>query len=154
LALAATEPAKLAGSIWDNAEEEYNNYTYRYKLQHAHVAVKGQLLAQMGWAVTPWLSGSVGIGFNRAFAYTNVATIFAARANNNFQSNTETAFTYTLGAGIQKALNNNWEIGIGYEFADWGKSTLHRAVNQTAGSGLALNHLYTNGIQFNITWLA
>ena len=74
-------------------------------------------------------------------------------ASPNFTTNTQTAFSYTLGAGIQKSFSKNWAAGIGYEFADWGNSQLNRAPDQTLGNGLALNHLYTHGLQFNITYL-
>lgn len=65
-----------------------------------------------------------------------------------------TAFVYTLSAGIQKALNSRWQVGAGYEFADWGQSQLGRASGQTLNSGLSLKHLYTNGILFNLTYVA
>ncbi|HHS9463875.1 TPA: outer membrane protein, partial [Legionella anisa] len=77
-----------------------------------------------------------------------------ALPNPDFADHTKTAFTYTLGAGVQKALNDHWQIGAGYEFADWGKSELGRAFGQTMNSGLALNHLYTNGVLFNLTYVA
>lgn len=32
--------------------------------------------------------------------------------------------------------------GIGYEFADWGRSQLNRALGQTFNSGLFLPHVY------------
>ena len=72
----------------------------------------------------------------------------------NFASNTTTAFTYTLGAGVQRYLNPHWQAGIGYEFADWGRSQLNRALGQTLNSGLSLSHLYTNGFLLNLTYLA
>ena len=154
LAIAATSDAKLSGEIWDDADSEFSNYIYSYKVQHTHVAVKGKLLADMGYWLIPWVSGSLGVGFNNAHSYTNTPTFFEAIPNANFTSNTETALTYTVGAGIQKALSTHWQVGAGYEFADWRKSQLHRAQGQTMGSGLTLNHLYTNGVLFNLTYLA
>ena len=59
-----------------------------------------------------------------------------------------------MGAGVQKALNNHWQVGVGYEFADWGKSTLGRSLGQTLNTGLSLNYFYTNGVLFNLTYLA
>lgn len=70
----------------------------------------------------------------------------------NFASNTTTAFTYTLGAGVQRHLNPHWQVGIGYEFSDWGSSQLNRASGQTLNSGLLLSHLYTNELLFNLTY--
>lgn len=77
-----------------------------------------------------------------------------ALATPDFKSHTETALTYTVGAGIQKALNAHWHVGAGYEFADWGKSHLNRAAGQTLNQGLRLNHLYTNGVLLNLAYLS
>ena len=154
LAVAVAGNAKLSGNIWDDADPQFNNYTYLYKVNHVHLALKGKLLADRGYWLTPWVSGSLGVGFNRAYSFSNTPTIFEAVPNNNFSSNTETAFTYTLGAGVQRVLNQHWQVGIGYEFADWGQSELGRASGQTLNSGLSLNHLYTNGFLLNLTYVA
>ena len=49
------------------------------------------------------------------------------------------------------ASNQHWQIGVDYEFADWGKSQLGRASEQTLNGGLVLNHLYINGVLFNLS---
>lgn len=153
LAVAAAGNAKLSGHIWDDADPQFNNFVYQYKIKHNHVALKGKLLADKGYFVTPWISGSIGVGFNRAKNFTNTPTIFEAITNPNFSSNTEASFTYTVGIGVQKALNDNWQVGVGYEFADWGRSQLGRALGQTFNQGLTLDHLYTNGVLLNIAYL-
>jgi opacity protein-like surface antigen len=153
-ALAMAGNAKLSGNIWDDASPQFNNYTYQYKVMHTHVALKGKLLVDRGYWLIPWVSASAGVGFNRASDFSNVPTIFEAVPNANFSSHTTTSYTYTIGAGVQKQLNKCWQIGMGYEFADWGKSELGRANGQTMNSGLKLDHLYTNGILFNITYFA
>ena len=154
LAVGIAGNADLSGHIWDDANPQFNNYTYNYKVNHVHLALKGKVLADRGYWLTPWVSGSLGVGFNHAYSFNNTPTIFEAIPNNNFSSNTETAFTYTLGAGVQRVLNQHWQVGIGYECADWGQSQLGRASGQTLNSGLGLNHLYTNGFLFNLTYLA
>lgn len=154
LAVAATGNAKLQGIIWDDADPEFNNHRYQYKVRNTRIALKGKLLVDKGYWVTPWLSASLGVGFNRAHSFINTPLIFEALPNPNFTNNTKTAFTYSLGAGLQKAFNKNWQVGVGYEFSDWGKSALGRAAGQTLNSGLTLNHLYTNGVLFNLTYVA
>ncbi|HAT1597667.1 TPA: porin family protein [Legionella pneumophila] len=154
LAVGFTSNASLGGVIWDDADSQFDNFTYRYTIQHSHVAVKGKLLADAGYWLIPWVSGSLGVGFNNAHSFTSTPTLFEAEPTPNFASHTQTAFTYTLGVGVQKPLNTHWQIGVGYEFADWGKSQLGRAAEQTQNSGLTLNHLYTNGVLFNLTYLA
>lgn len=102
----------------------------------------------------PWVSASLGVGFNNAYSFNNSSNLFQALPNPNFAPHTETAFTYTIGTGLQKILSQHWQVGVGYEFADWGQSQLNRASGQTLNSGLSLNHLYTNGLMFNLTYLA
>ena len=154
LAVATTANAGLSGDIWDDADPQFNNYTYNYQVRHTHIALKGKLLADRGYVLTPWISGSVGIGFNQAHDFSNKPSISQAVAMPNFSSNTQTSFTYTVGAGVQKALNQHWQLGVGYEFADWGGSQLGSASGQTVNNGLSLSHLYTNGFLFNLTYVA
>lgn len=155
LALAATGNARLQGVIWDDADPEFDNHRYNYKVRHTRIAVKGKLLFDSEtFMLTPWVSGSVGVGFNRARSFSNWPVIFEALPTPNFSDNTKTNFTYTLGAGVQKSLNAHWQLGIGYEFADWGKSKLGRSEGQTLNTGLTLNHLHTNGVLLNLTYIA
>lgn len=153
LAVGVTTDAALSGIIYDDAEPQFANYSYRYNVQHTHVAAKGKLVADMGYWAQPWVSASIGVGFNNAANFHNTPLIEEAVVNPNFKSRTETAFTYTVGAGLQKVLNEHWQVGVGYEFADWGKSYLGRASGQTLNRGLTLNHLYTNGVMFNVTYV-
>ena len=154
LAAATVGNAKLQGVIWDDADQQFDNYTYQYKVRHSQVAVKGKLLFDKGYRIMPWVSASLGVGFNHAHDFTNTPLIFEALPNANFTDSTKTAFTYTLGAGVQKFINDHGQIGVGYEFADWGKSELGSALGQTMNSGLSLNHLYTNGVLLNLTYVA
>ncbi|MCC5791883.1 MAG: outer membrane beta-barrel protein [Legionellaceae bacterium] len=154
LAVAASGNARVRGEIWDDADPEFNNYLYQYKVRNTRIAVKGKLLYDKGYWAMPWVSASLGAGRNRAHRFTNTPVIFEALANPNFTNHSRTAFTYTLGAGLQTALNEHWQVGLGYEFADWGKSALGRADGQTRNSGPKLNHLYTNGVLLNLTYLA
>lgn len=154
LALGTTGNAKLQGIIWDAAAPQFDNYSYQYKVRNTRVAVKGKLLLDKGYWLMPWVSASLGGGFNRAHDFTNTPLIFEALPNANFTDHTKTALTYTLGAGVQKAVNDHWQLGVGYEFADWGKSELGRAPGPTMHTGLATNNLYTNGVLFNLTYVA
>jgi opacity protein-like surface antigen len=154
LTAAITGNARLQGVIWDDADPQFDNYSYEYKIRNTRIAVKGKLLLDKGYWLMPWVSASLGVGFNRAHDFMNTPLIFEAVPNANFTDYTKTAFTYTLGAGVQKPLNDHWQVGAGYEFADWRKSELDRAFGQTLNTGLTLNHVYTNGVLFNLTYVA
>lgn len=154
LALAAVSHARLSGNIWDDADPQFNNYYYSYKIQHTLVAAKVKLLADRGQKLIPWVSATLGAGFNKSYAFNNMPLFYEAVIMPNFSPNMHTSFTYTLGAGVQRKLNQHWQIGVGYEFSDWGRSALGRAEGQTMNSGLTQNHLYTNGAMMNLTFLA
>lgn len=151
--VATTGNARLKGQIWDDAEPQFNNYNYYYKVNHTHLDLKAKLLANLGYWATPWISGGLGVGFNRASNFSNVPTIFEAVPNSNFSANTETAFTYSLGVGLQRAISQNWFVGLGYEFSDWGKSRFGRAQGQTLNQGPSLSHLYTNGVLLRVSYV-
>lgn len=154
LAVAATTAIPLNGDIWQDADPSFNNLSYDYQITHAHIAVKGKLLTERYQLLQPYVSGSLGVGFNRAYKFNSLPKIFEVVPEPPFATQTTTAFTYTLGAGLQRALNTHWSVGIGYEFADWGKSSLAAAPSQLSGGGLSLNHLYTNQLQFNLSFVA
>jgi len=152
LALATTGGATLSGDIWEDTDPAFDNYTYQYQVKHTHVALKAKLLLDLGWVVTPWTSVSTGIGFNRAYGFRNDPKTFEAVNGPNFADNTTTVWTYSLALGLQTEVAKNWRVGLGFEFSDWGKSSLAAAPTQTTGQGLVLPHLYTSGFLFNVTY--
>ena len=151
--LGATSNASVSGFIWDDIEEPFANNSYSYKIQHTQLSVKSKVFLDQNTWLMPWISANLGIGFNTSFSYQNTPLIYEAIENPNFASHTQIAFSYNLGAGVQKLINHHWLIGIGYEFSDWGKSNLDRAEEQTLNTGPGINHLYTNGILLNLTYL-
>lgn len=154
LAISATSKNRLSGVIWDDGDPLFANFTYSYRTQFTRVAAKGKLLLDKGYWVMPWVSAAVGASFNRSQNYTNTPLIFEALPNPNFAAHTQTEFSYTVGAGVQKAFCHNWQVGLGYEFTDFGKTRLNRAFDQTLGFGLSRNHVYANGVMANITFVA
>lgn len=154
IAAGGASSAMINGEIWTDADPEFNNHSYSYKIQHAQVSLKGKLLKEISHGLLPWISASLGVGINKASSFDNASLICGELTNPNYTSKTKNSFTYTLGTGLQKELNQHVQVGIGYEFADWGKSQLGRAPEQTLNSGLGLNHFYTNGLLLNLTYIA
>lgn len=153
LTLAGTTAIPLNGDIWQDADPNFNNLTYDYKISHTHVAAKGKLLTTVYPWVQPYVSASLGIGFNHAYNYTSASKLFEVLPEPGFAAHTTTAFTYTLGLGLQRELSRHWFIGIGYEFANWGKTTLSAATGQLSNNGLNLNHVYTHELQFSLSFI-
>lgn len=157
LALAASSTAKASGQIWQDADAEYNNFIYSYHIKQSRLGLKAKLITRKNPFISfvqPYISGSVGLGFNRASNYQTAATIPEAVIGPNFSANTTQVLSYTLGVGIQTSIDGHWQVGLGYEFADWGQNHLGRAPYQTVNSGLLINHLYTNELQFSLSFIA
>jgi len=153
IVFAAAGNAELEGDIWEDADPEFNNFTYKYKVQHTHIAIAGRLVGNCHRMLEPYISASVGLGFNRAFnfrVYPNIAEEVAAPP---FNSDSTTTLSYTLGIGLQKSFNSHVQAAIGYEFADWGKIKLARAAGQTLNQGLTLNHLYAHQLQLSLFYI-
>lgn len=155
--VAGNGTAKLSGDIWEDADPAFNNYKYTYNLNQFRMGAKVRLIGRGYHLIShffPYLSGSAGIGFNHAYHYEVTSSLFQEIAAPDFGSQTTTSFSYTLSAGLQKIVNTHWQVGIGYEFADWGANQLKKAPGQTSGSGLAMAHSYTNGLQLLLSYQA
>lgn len=146
--------ANLTGEIWDDADSRFNNYTYEYSMKVTRIAAKGKILYDAPYKLQPWISSSIGISYNYAFNFLNNPIIFPAVKNFNFTKYTTQAFTYSFGAGIQRDISKHLQVGLGYEFIDWGNSRLRKAPRQTNFNTIKMDHYYTNGVLFNITYIS
>ena len=153
IAVAGGLEAPLAGNIWEDEDPEFNNYTYKYKVNHAHIAVKAKISTDTNTIIQPYVSGSIGTGVNKSHSFTISPIIFEEVPAPNFTAGRDSGMVYTAGLGIQSSYNENWQVGIGYEFADWGNLQLGRAPGQTENQGLGSNHLYTHELQLSITYV-
>lgn len=144
--------SSLHGHIWEDADPRFDDFTYHYDVQNTRYAAKGKFLVNTyrGWRT--YLSGSAGVAVNTSHNFTISAIIPEAVPAPGFTSNTEMSFSYSLGVGIQHPLGEHWQVGAGYEFADWGKSSLGRSHCQTTDNGLGLSHLYTSEIVFFVNY--
>lgn len=155
LSVAALTSANIQGGIWQDANPEFNNFAYSWKTNNTRLSVKGKLLKDtMFYHLSPYVSLNLGASFNHAGHYESTALIEQVIPDPSFSSHTTTAFSYAVGVGVQRAWNEHMQMGIGYEFVDWGKSALAKAPGQTLGVGPYISHLYTNGLIFSISYLA
>lgn len=150
LGVAGVSDAKVTGTVNVNGFPDL--YAYEYKVNHVRVELKGKLIGNTCQPVQPYVSGSLGAGFNNSHDYRN------GYVNPNlylppwFESNTTVAFAYSVGAGVQKMISPHWQIGVGYEFADLGKSFLNDD-GATLYKGPRLTHFYNNQLLFSLSFL-
>ena len=153
VAFYASSFAKLRGYIQVDGDPDFQNYTYQYQMNHEHIALKSKWIFEQPLHINPYVSGGIGVGFNRSYEYSITPLIFQAVPMPPFQPNTQVALSYSLGAGFQRDLSQHFAVALGYQFVSWGAGHLDPARGQTSSKGLGLNNLYTQGIEFTISYL-
>lgn len=149
LGAAGVSDADVNGSLSVNGVPDVG--TYSYKVNHTRVELKGKLIATCYQMVQPYVSGSLGVGFNQAHDYQ--PTFIPGLAYKPwFETDSTVAFAYTVGLGVQTMLNSHWQVGAGYEFADLGKSYLGSS-DSLLNQGQGLTHFYTNSAIFSLSYL-
>lgn len=153
LVLAGSGDVTLSGDVWEDADPDFNNFNYHYKVEHLHIAIQDRLIFHTNCFLEPYVMASVGIGFNRAYDFTIKPKISEEVPAPPFNSRTTTSFVYTLGLGVQHSFNTHIQTALGYEFASWGKTQLGHMPGQTLGHGITQNQLYANQIQFSLFYV-
>ena len=153
LAIAANSSAKAQGEVWETGDPLFNNFTYTYRVSNVSILAKTKwFYEKLHDLYLPYVSAGVGIACTRSYGYAMNTLIFEALPISNFQNHLVTAFTYTLGLGIHKVITSHWQIGMGYEWSDWGQSALGNASGQTNGGTIKLNQLHTQQLQFTFNY--
>jgi len=155
IAFSGSWMAKNTGQVWQYNEPLFYNYDYTYNVRQLRLALRDKLIFEQGLfnqKVMPYVTGSVGIGFNRSYSYTETVLSSAVSTNPAFANNSLNAFTYSVGAGLQTCPWNHFIFGVGYEFMDWGRSALGSAPGQVLNTAPSMSHLYMNTLLFNITF--
>lgn len=118
----------------------------------------GSLRARLGYLITPtvMLYGTGGLAFQQN-TYTALCTATATGActiNANVK-NSDTYLGWTIGAGLEAMLTNNWLVRAEYRYADFGKETANYIFNPAAApveSGLARTSLKTHNINVGLAY--
>ena len=145
--------AKVDGHLTENFEGSLYTYPFTYMLKHGRVSLKGALFTQCYQYLQPYVSSSIGIAFNQSYNFSAPSTLYPNLRAPVYPNNTNSGFVYTLGTGLQTLITPNLKGGIGYEFADWGKSHLSVTSNQLVRA-LRLDHLYTNQVVVSLSFVA
>tara|TARA_Y100001968_G_scaffold332385_1_gene390342 strand:+ start:4001 stop:4810 length:810 start_codon:yes stop_codon:yes gene_type:complete len=136
-------------------------YPYSFRLSNGRVGLKGKLISDYPTLLKPYVSASINAGFNRAWDYTTSHAVLGIASRPQFEGHTSVAFTYTLGMGVQANLTPSWQVGVGYEFADWGKYGLNSpdfVLNNPQGlrfayRGLHASYFYTHALQVSLSYM-
>jgi opacity protein-like surface antigen len=148
LTLSKTDTISESGTILEFSNPEFTNFRYRYDIEHTDIGIKGKWILNADLMLDPYVSAGVGVSFNRTKHFSIHPLTDQEYYNPPTTNHHANAFMYTLGVGLQKMIQTNWQLGIGYQFADLGKSCL-----TVDGNQLNNKSIYLNFLQFNVTYL-
>lgn len=109
-------------------------------------------------ALQPYAVVGIGPAWNKLSAYHEQASNFASSAAPAFpfSNQSQTVFSYELGAGLQYLLKEDPKHHVryygsaGYQYFNLDKATLGPSAAQTTAERLKLKNLYTQGIIFTL----
>lgn len=142
IAFGGMSEATLEGDVYSPGSDG----VYRFKLNQTRLVAKAKILGNLKTHFKNYVSASLGTTFYDAHDFENTSLV------PDFEDHSGNAFTYSAGIGMQYVISKNWQIGLGYEFTDWGKTHLGSAPGQTSDNRLEVDHFYTNGLIFNISF--
>lgn len=101
------------------------HYNYSYRLQTQQVLAVAKLLVTTHQIFHPYAAVGLGAAFNDASRY-NVSTHERGSINLTplFDNNTHTAFSYSLGLGVDTDITQQVRLGLGYRYSSFGKASL------------------------------
>ncbi len=105
-------------------------YTYGYNYQTQQVLASAKLLATAYQIYHPYVSAGIGAAFNKMSHYRALAAeVGSLNLTPGFSGHTESDFSYSVGAGIDVDVNQNFRVGLGYRFSGFGDASLtHGAI--------------------------
>lgn len=139
------------GHVWQFALPEFDNFIYDYRIQSKRVMATGKLLGTLKQNIHPYVSGELGAGFNRASAYKETPLIVEAVAMAPFSGRTHTSLAWGAGGGIDVDISETLRLGLGYQFANLGKTSLGVSPAQFTQQTLSVSHLYSQEVRVQLT---
>lgn len=144
-----TTPISIEGDTSQSGISEPNDFTYHYKVQSSRLMLSNKILAILNKysALHPYITGEIGIAFNLASGYQDTSAIAP------FENSAYNSFSWALGAGGEYDLNANTRIGIGYQIADFGATSLGIRPEATPNQTLSMPHLWSNQLRVQVSYL-
>lgn len=115
-------PTRVKGVIEEFSMPEQANFNYKYKIAHHNLLLVGKvdLYRWLNWM--PYISGGVGLSWNRFNGYGEqaISKLPSPKPNSAFTNKAEANFSYSLGAGLDYIFNRNLWGGLGYRYDHFG----------------------------------
>ncbi len=142
-------PMPIEGSVSQSGALGPNEFTYHYKVQSSRLMLSNKILSILNKysRLHPYITGEIGVAFNLASSYQDASAVPP------FENSAYTSFSWALGAGGEYDLNATTRIGIGYQIADLGRTSLGIVPEATTRQTLSIPHLWSNQLRLQVSYL-
>lgn len=115
---------------------EFGNKSYSYNVTNQRVLLENKFMFKMVEWLYGYAMGGVGVSFNKAYGYKEVAIDPSTPADGYFQDNTSASLAYSGGVGVEAFIVDNFRMSFGYQFSELGQIQLGQYNNSNTGQTL------------------
>jgi opacity protein-like surface antigen len=145
-------PFNPTGVVYQFADFDYGNLTYNYSLKSQRYLIQTKLLYAINDIIHPYITGGAGEAVNKSYSYYELPVSSAdVPMQETFANKTVHSFTYSLGLGLELAVNEHLRFGVGYNYVNLGRAGLGVAPSQDSTDTLKLNNLNTNEFMMTLS---
>jgi|LauGreDrversion4_2_1035121.scaffolds.fasta_scaffold23127_2 opacity protein-like surface antigen len=134
-----------------------NNHRYTYNVSQVRGGLRAKIFPENSyeeWIFSPYITGSGGFAYNYSYTYQNTSFSRNILDEPNFGNYGNLAFSYSVGAGLQRDITCNYRVGVGYEYFSWGKSRLAPASGQLTNNVPTINNIYSQSVIISFTYIS
>jgi opacity protein-like surface antigen len=138
----------------DTLEITPDVFEYHFKVRTYQFLWENKLLTEWKERYHPYISVGLGAAINRAENYTTDPQAFYTFTP-EYENNTETSFSYSIGAGVDYDVTEHFRVGLGYRITDLGKVGLENStlVKTELNHSLQKDQWYEQEILLQFTYL-
>ena len=155
-------PTQINGlhSVGDEPQT-YTLYNTHYQMQTQQTLLTARVSKALQQDYHLYLMAGLGLSFNRLSQY-RTSTVDSGSFNltPSFANHTQSSFSYSLGAGIEREIEEHIRLGLGYRFSDLGKASfgLGQVMMNTYAAPvpftLVSSHAYSNQLLVQLSYIA
>lgn len=119
-----TSDFKIDGDLQQGVDpQDIYSYEYDYQVVARQLLVESKILFIPQGRYHPYIIVGLGESFNTSSDFDNT-TNPELTTTGDYESNTESSFSYLLGFGVDVDLHKNVRLGAGYRYANYGDTSL------------------------------
>lgn len=147
-------PSNMNGTVTQYSLPTYKNYYYTWGVSSNVLSGYAKLALIHKSRFLPYVDAGVGGSFNQAQHYQEQAVgDVTPRVSPGFRSQSNTALTYNVGAGIDFEITNQWLLTLGYDYQSFGSINSGNGQGTWASQKLSLGNYASNMGLIGLTYL-